>query len=244
MMERPAPYLFSLALMFYNEEDNVVRVVTSLREILSRAGIDFQLVLVNNGSRDRTPGLIRDLAAGDTRLKAVEIEDNLGYGWGVIKGLEAGEGEWIGYMDGDAQISPEDVERFLASAARGGCDLVKVRRLERRDGFLRARLSEAYVMFFCLLFGIRIYDVNAKPVLFRREWLPRLGLVSRDWFIDAELMLKATSLRMRIREVEMIFHRRAAGRSSVRPGTVIEFIKNIARYSLGGEFARWKRSQR
>ncbi len=218
-------------------------VVTSLKEMLDRTGLDCQLILVDNGSRDSTPGLIRDLVSSHPDIQAVTVAENIGYGWGVINGLAAGEGEWIGFMDGDAQIAPEDVERIFSAAAGGGCDLVKVRRLARRDGFIRARLSEIYVMFFCLLFGIRIYDVNAKPVLLRREWLPRLELASRDWFIDAELLLKADFLGMRIREVPMIFHRRTAGRSSVRIGTVIEFIRNIARYSLGGEFARWKKSQ-
>lgn len=238
------PFKFSLVLPFYNEEDNIVSVVTGLKNVLVRAGFDFQLVLVANGSIDRTAELLEDLVKGEPRLKPIRIEKNLGYGRGVIRGLQAAEGEWIGFMDGDAQIAPADVENFLAVADSGHCDMVKARRLERRDGFIRARISEVYVIFFCLLFGIRIFDVNAKPVIFRREWLPRLDLISRDWFIDAELMLKASFLQMRIREVGMVFHRRSAGRSSVKIATVYEFIKNINRYALGGEFARWKTNQR
>ncbi len=237
-------FRFSLALIFYDEEDNVVPVVTSLKEVMDRSKLDYQLVLVDNGSRDRTPVLIRDLVSSHPNLKGVTVEENLGYGWGVINGLAAGEGEWIGFMDGDAQIAPGDVERFLTAADPVRCDLVKARRLERRDGFVRARVSEVYVFLFCLLFGIKIYDVNAKPVIFRREWFERLELSSRDWFIDAELMLKASYLGLRIREVGMIFHRRPAGRSSVNIAAVFEFINNIARYALGGELSRWKKNLR
>jgi dolichol-phosphate mannosyltransferase len=234
---------FSLVLPFYNEEDNIVPVVTGLTEALERAGVNFQLVLVNNGSADRTPCLLAELAKGDPRLKPVLLENNAGYGRGVLSGLRVAGGEWIGYMDGDGQIVPGDLPRFLAEADSARCDMVKARRLVRRDGFIRARVSEIYVIFFCLLFGLMIYDVNAKPVLFRREWLKRFDLASSDWFIDAELMLKAVFLGLRIREVGITFPCRAAGRSSVRVATVLEFINNITRYSLGGEFAKWKKNQ-
>ena len=235
-----ARFHFSLVLPFYNEEDSIVPAVTGLIGVLDGAGLDYQLVLVDNGSRDRTPVLLRELVRENHRLKPVSVDENIGLGWGVISGLREAEGEWIGYMDGDAQIAPDDVERFLARADPAQCDMVKVRRRVRRDGFIRARVSEVYVILFCLLFGIRIYDVNAKPVIFRREWLDRLSLRSRDWFIDAELTLKADHLGMRIREVPMTFHRRSAGRSSVGVATVFEFIRNIARYALGGEYKKWK----
>lgn len=235
---------FSLVLPFYNEEDGIVPAVTGLKGALEKTGVDYQLVLVANGSIDRTPELLTGLAEGDPRLKPVLVERNRGYGWGVISGLREAEGEWVGFMDGDAQIAPGDVCRFLSEADPDRYDMVKTRRLARRDGFLRARVSEAYVILFCLLFRIPIYDVNAKPVIFRREWLPRLDLSSRDWFIDAELMLKAHHLGLRIREVEMVFHRRSSGRSSVTPATALEFLRNIARNSLGGEFRRWQAGRR
>ncbi|MEA1927657.1 MAG: glycosyltransferase family 2 protein [Candidatus Auribacterota bacterium] len=231
---------FSLALPFYNEELNVVRVISGLTEELASAGLDFQLILVNNGSYDRTPDLIRELVRSDSRLKSVTVEKNIGYGWGVIRGLEEAEGEWIGFMDGDAQISPADAVLFLRSVTSDN-DMVKVRRRERHDGFIRASLSESYIIFFCLLFGISIYDINAKPVMFKRELFDLLNLTSRDWFIDAELMLKADYLGLEIREVPVIFRKREAGRSNVKPATVIEFLINIARYRFGKELREWKK---
>lgn len=241
---RSPRFKYSLVLPFYNEEDSIVPAVTGLLAVLEKAGINFQLVLVANGSVDRTPVLLCQLVGDNPRLKPVLIEKNKGYGWGVINGLLEADGEWIGYMDGDAQIAPSDVGRFLAGADPSRCDMVKVRRLIRRDGFIRARISEAYIILFCLLFRIKIYDINAKPVIFRREWLSRFDLTSRDWFIDAELMLKAVFLGLRIREVGMVFHRRPAGCSSVGLATVYEFINNIARYALGGELREWKKRLR
>lgn len=233
-------YRFSLALLFYNEEENIVPVVTSLQSRLSRAGLDFQLVLVNNGSQDRTPALIRQLVLGDSRLKEVNVEKNLGYGWGAINGLMEARGEWIGYMDGDAQIDAGAVVRFLEKAGEE-FDMVKVRRGKRQDSFLRARISETYIVLFSLLFGIPLYDINAKPIIFRREWREKFDLSSRDWFIDAELLLKAVHLKLRIGELPVVFRKRGAGRSSVKPVTILEFIRNIIRYRFGGELKQWKK---
>lgn len=214
----------------------VVRGLVSALE-----GIDCQLVLVENGSTDRTAELLWSLAEANDRLKPVQLKTNLGYGWGIINGLEAAEGEWVGFMDGDAQIAPVDVRRFLSLAASGQCDLVKFRRLKRLDGFVRARVSEAYVILFSVLFGIKTYDVNAKPVIFRRELLSRLDLSSRDWFIDAELMLKAAALGLKIREFPAVFRRRTSERSKVRIATAWEFAVNIARYLATGEMKKWKK---
>jgi len=230
----------SLALLFYNEEENVLGVVSGLKEVLDAEGADYQLLLVNNGSTDRTPALIRELAAHDPRLVPVTVETNRGYGWGAIQGLRAAEGEWIGFMAGDGQVDPMDVVRLYRETRRG-YDLVKVRRAYRQDGFIRGVISDVYVMTFCLLFDLPFYDINATPRAFRREWLSKLDLRSRDWFLDAEIMLKAGILGFSIKEVTIVFRRRTGGRSNVRPRTVLEFMRNILKFRLGRGIRQWKR---
>lgn len=234
---------FSIALLFYNEEENVVPVVAALRDALARAGFDFQLVLVNNGSHDRTAGLIRELAAGDRRLKPVTVEENRGYGWGAIRGLQAADGEWVGFMAGDGQVDPSDVIRLLREASCG-CDLIKVRRARREDGVVRCAISYVYVMTLALLFDLPFYDMNATPRIFRRKWLSRLRLTSVGWFLDAETLIKGRRLGMTVKEIPILFKRRAGGRSHVRPLTVVEFLMNIARYRLGREIPKWKQEIR
>ncbi len=230
----------SLALLFYNEEENVLGVVTGLKEALDAEKADYELLLVNNGSSDRTPSLIRELSGHDPRLKAVTVEKNLGYGWGAIQGMLSAEGEWVGFMAGDGQVDPADVVRLYRETKRS-YDLVKVRRAYRQDGFIRGVISDVYVMTFCLLFDLPFYDINATPRVFRRRWLAPLDLRSRDWFLDAEIMLKAGILGFAIKEVTIVFRRRKGGRSNVRPRTVLEFIFNILKFRLGREIRQWKR---
>ena len=241
--EKKKRYDFSLALLFYNEEENIVPVVGGVRDALAAAGLDFQLVLVNNGSSDRTAELIGQLAKEDPRLKEVTVKKNLGYGWGVISGLREAEGEWIGYMDGDGQVGPAGLVRVLRGAD-SGFDLIKVRRALRLDGFSRRWISNSYVMMFCLLFNLPFYDINAKPRIFKREWLDIFDLTSRDWFVDAELLVKAGILKLTVKEIPVVFRKRGKGFSHINIAAIIEFIRNIVRYRLGKELMQWKKKIR
>jgi glycosyltransferase involved in cell wall biosynthesis len=234
------PARFSLALLFYNEEEAILGVISGLQEALDGARADYQLLLVNNGSTDRTPLLIRELTAHDPRLQAVTVEKNLGYGWGAIQGMQAAEGEWVGFMAGDGQVDPADVVR-LYRETRPGYDLVKARRAYRQDGFVRGVISDVYVMTLCLLFDLPFYDINATPLVFPREWLKKLDLQSRDWFLNAEIMVKARILHLSIREITSVFRKRKGGKSNVRLATVFEFVFNILKYRLGRELSQWKR---
>lgn len=230
----------SLVLLFYNEEENVVWVVEDLRKALDQAGFDFNLILVDNGSQDRTPDLIEELVDEDPRLKRVTVTENLGFGWGVITGLAAAQSSWVGYMGGDGQVDPEDVIKLL-NLRQSGYDLIKVRRTLRQDGFLRAWISNVYVMMVCLVFGIPFYDVNATPRIFRKKWLDKFQLSSLDWFLDAELLVKSHLLGLTVREVPIIFQKREGGSSNVNLGTIFEFLKNIAKFRFGKELIEWKR---
>lgn len=239
-MPLPPKEYISLVLLFYNEEENVVGVVNDLRSTLTAAGFDFNLILVENGSLDRTPDLIRGLVDEDSRLTKVTVKKNLGFGWGVINGLAAAQSSWVGYMGGDGQVDPEEVVKLL-NLRQSGCDLIKVRRILRQDGFVRAWISNVYVMMVCLLFGIPFYDVNATPRIFRKKWLEKFQLSSRDWFLDAELLIKSELLGLTVKEVPIIFQKREGGSSNVNLSTIVEFLKNIAQFRFGKELREWKR---
>ena len=230
----------SLILLFYNEEENVIKVVNDLRSTLASAGFNFNLILVDNGSQDRTPILIQNLVDGDSSLKKVTIAENLGFGWGAIRGMETAQSSWVGYMGGDGQVDPEDVVKLL-NLRQSGYDMIKVRRTLRQDGFIRAWISNVYVMMICLAFGMPFYDVNATPKIFKTEWLRKFHLVSRDWFLDAEILIKSKLMGLTVREVSIIFQKREGGSSSVNLWTIFEFLKNIIKFYFGKELREWKR---
>jgi glycosyltransferase involved in cell wall biosynthesis len=235
-MSRPE---LSIVIPFYNEEACCEQVLHRLILELDQNGIDYQLLPVNNGSSDRTGEILDRCARDCPRLKVVTIHQNRGYGWGVISGLRQGEGEYLGYVDGDTQIPSSEVVRVFRHMVERNADIGKATRQQRLDGIKRKAISSVYNTFFKLLFACSVRDINAKPKILRRDCFHALDLQSMDWFIDAEIILKAQTRAMRVEEIEISFLPRREGVSKFRWSTVWEFVINILRYRL---FARLYRS--
>lgn len=223
----------SLAIPLYNEEANVEAVAEDLLRTLRAAGLDFELVLVDNGSRDRTGALLDALAAANPEVRKVTVAVNQGYGWGVLQGLAASSGEVVGFMGGDGQTDPGDVVRVYRKLVDEGLSFAKVRRVRRHDGPVRLLVTVLANLVFRLALGLRTSDVNGTPKLLRRELYESLDLRSKDWFVDAEVMVKCARRGVRFGEVPVTFGARARGSSHVRLATLLEFLRNILEIRTG-----------
>lgn len=223
----------SLVIPFYNEEDNVRTVVASLRKAFGKT-VDYELILVDNGSTDRSGAILARLAAKDRRLRIVAIDVNQGYGWGVLQGLKRAKGNVLGYMDGDGQIPGAEALRAYRMLRDKDLDICKITRVVRIETWARRVTTLFYNALFRLIFRVPYRDINGHPKLMKRETYRRLGLSSRDWFIDAEIILKGRSLVARFGEVPVVSYPREGGRSWVRPGAVVEFLINIIRFRIAG----------
>ena len=233
--------ILSLVIPFYNEEKNLERVVGGLVNNLEKASIDYELILVNNGSVDRSPQILEELAKEKPdRIKVVHVSANQGYGWGIVNGLENANGEYVGYMGGDGQIKPEDAIRVYRQIGRGSCDLAKAKRVSREDGLCRKIYTFVFNRLFWVIFRAASLDINGTPKIFHKDWLERFQLTAKDWFIDAEIMIKANYLGLKVREVPVEFLRREEGRSHVGFTTIWEFARNIINYRLGSGMREWK----
>ncbi len=225
----------SLAIPLYNEADNVRSVVGELVRALEDAGIDYELVLVDNGSQDETGRIIDEMAQANPRLVPVHIPVNQGYGWGILTGLRHCRGRFVGYAWGDNQIRAQDVVRIFQRLRQGDVDMAKALRVQRHDGWQRLLITRVYNAVFPLFFPVHSRDVNGCPKIFTREAYEAINPQSRDWFLDPEIMIKAHRLGLRIAEVPVIFYPRTSGKSKVRWKTVLEFVRNMIRYRVRGE---------
>lgn len=223
---------FSLVIPFYNEEQGCELVTRHLIEELDQHGIDYELIPVNNGSTDQTGAILDRLAGSHPKIKVVTVAQNQGYGWGIISGLARSTGQYIGYVDGDTQVPPRDVIQLFERAREKGVDLCKGKRIARFDGLTRKVISSAYNLLFRWLFHCPVGDVNAKPKILSRDCYSRLALQSKDWFIDAEIVIKAHALGMRIEEVTIEFLPREQGASKVHVNAIFEFLRNLMVYRL------------
>jgi len=224
---------FSLVIPFYNEEQNAEAVLKSLSKELDAGGFDYEIVAVDNGSRDATPDILKSVSGSNRRVKIATIGNNEGYGWGITNGFRSASGRYVGFMCGDGQISPSDVARVLRRINDEHLDFCKVKRVVRRDGLNRKLMSVGYNILLPLLFGIKTADINGTPKVMKRELYDRLDIRSKDWFIDTEMMVKVQRLKARTGEVEVEFLKRERGRSNVRFIIILEFLKNLLRFRLG-----------
>lgn len=229
----------SLVMPCYNEEAVIGYTIPKLVGAFEKAGHRLQLVAVDNGSWDRTGELIKALAAQHPSVVHHRVDKNEGYGNGVLNGLPLCTADWVGIIPADGQVDAEDVVRLYETvAAINGPVLAKVRRRFRMDGLLRKVVSVSYNLFVRILWpGLRSIDINGSPKILPRDVILGMGLTSKGWLLDPEIMIKAHCLGLRILEFNVFARMRGTGLSHVRLGTCREFILNLLRF----RFSRgWK----
>ncbi len=228
----------SVIVLGYRAGESLVDVLEPLHSLLTDAGIAFELVVVANYWPDRddsTPDVARAFAArrADTIVLA---EPKAGaMGWDMRRGFAATSGEYLVVIDGDAQNPVDDVLCMYRAMRSLEVDVMKGRRTLRHDGTYRRFVSLGYNVLFRLLFRTRgLWDINGKPKGLTRRAYEGLELESDDWYIDAEIVLKARAAGFRIAELPVEFMRNDQRASLVRPSAIWEFLVNMAR--------SWRRS--
>lgn len=221
----------------YNEQAVVGQTIPPLWEALARELPSTELLLVDNGSTDGTAEVLAGLAATDDRIRVVTVPVNRGYGLGVLTGYRAARGRCIGHIPADGPVDPADVAALARRAVDlGDGTLLTAVRRERQDTWVRRVVSRGYNTVFLLLFGAYTPDINGTPKFVHAADLPRLALASEDYFLEAEMMIKARRLGLRTVPVTVFSRRRGGGRSKVSARlvrTCLEFGRNLVRARLG-----------
>jgi glycosyltransferase involved in cell wall biosynthesis len=227
----------SVVVLCYRSGGAARSFAARVSKALLDAGIDnYQLVLVGNyvtGSGDTTPDVVRELAAGDPCIVCSAVAKQGMMGWDLRSGLALATGEYLAVIDGDGQVLVEDLVRVYRLLRQQGLDLAKTYRRQRGDGLKRKLLSLVFNGLVHVLFpGLLVRDINAKPKVFTRAAFERMTLQSTDWFIDAEILIQARSLGLRIGETETEFLGLTGRRSFIRLAAVFEFLHNLLRYRI------------
>jgi glycosyltransferase involved in cell wall biosynthesis len=234
----------SLVMPCYNEEAIVAQTVKRVLSAFERADIRIELVAVDNGSRDHTGEILRQLAAQHPEVLVQRVDANIGYGNGILSGIPRCTAPWIGILPADGQVDAEDAVRLFEDAVQcGEVVIAKARRRFRMDGGARKLVSIGYNMLFRALWpGVESLDINGLPKIMPRELIHHMDLQSRQWFLDPEIMIKAHYLGVRVLEYNVFARMRGSGLSHVRASTCWEFFAALLRYRFSGELARWRSS--
>ena len=229
------PY-FSLVVLCYRSGHSIEPFIEKLLQALSQCNFSSEIVLVGNyleGSDDKTPEVVAELAAKWPNVRGVVKPKQGMMGWDMRTGLDAARGEYIGVIDGDGQFPPESIIACLIKAKLENLDLTKTYRVVRDDGLHRRLISWIYNGLFKLLFGFRVRDINSKPKIIRSDKYRLLQLKSDDWFADAEIIIRARELGLKIGETPVHFRANDTRGSFVKPSAIFEFTANLFRYRFG-----------
>jgi len=212
-----AARLPSLSFFFpaYNEEGNVEAVVRDGLATLPRFADEIEVIVVDDGSRDRTPEIADRLAQEDPRVRVVHHPRNRGYGGAVRSGFEASQKAFVFFTDGDRQFRLEDFPKLQERI--DGVDAVIGFREKRRDPWRRVFTAWVYKQLIGLLFGGGIRDVDCAFKLFRREVFARVPLKdvrSNGAFFSAEMLLLQRSRGVRFAEVAVPHYPRTVGQNT------------------------------
>lgn len=225
----------------YNEEENVAETVRrALDEIGPLVDGSIEVLVVDDGSTDRTPQLADALAADDARVR-VHHQPNRGYGGALRAGFANASGELIGFSDGDLQFDLREFSRLLDrldDPAKQPVDAVIGYRLKRRDPPHRIFIAKTYNFIASIVFGLRVRDIDCAMKLFRREVFDGLPLTTDSPFLSAELLIKLRARGERIAQVGVTHYPRAAGTNTGASfRKILRTFRDIARL----RWALWTR---
>ena len=219
----------------HNEEANIEGLVAEALDSLPAIAETFEIIAVNDGSRDRTRVLADELTARHPGIvRAVHHPTNLGYGAALRSGFGTARYELVAFTDGDRQFRVEDIGRLaerLAQADRP--DVVVGFRIRRADPLVRTVYARAYRLANRILFGLTATDVDCACKLFRRESLDGVRVESEGAFFSAELLIKLRAAGRSVVEVGVPHYPRTAGSATgAKPQVILRAVRDFWRLRL------------
>jgi glycosyltransferase involved in cell wall biosynthesis len=171
----PAPYV-SIVVPIYNEEESIPHLYGRLTAALAPIGRPYEIIAVDDGSRDRSFALLSELAADDERLRVVRFRRNFGQTAGFAAGFDRARGEWIVTIDADLQNDPNDIPAMLAQA-EAGFDVVSGWRARRQDPFINRRLPSIIAnSMISWVTGVHLHDYGCSLKVYRAEVVKNISL--------------------------------------------------------------------
>jgi len=167
---------YSIVVPFHNEEENVTVMYDRLKAVMEQVGESFELVLVDDGSSDRTYRLLEEIAAVDSRVLVVKLRRNFGQTSALAAGFDHSQGDFVLAMDGDLQHDPAEIPNFLEKLEEG-YDVVSGWRKTRIDNFVLRRIpSRCANWLMAKLSGVNIHDFGTTFKAYRREVIHNVPL--------------------------------------------------------------------
>ena len=223
--------MLSLVIPCFNEGDNIPILINNLKKVFKDN--KHEVIIVNNGSTDQTKDLIEDLIATNSNFKVVHISENIGYGNGILKGLEIATGEILGWTHADLQTDPLDALKGLKSFEKEDKKIF-VKGLRKGRSIIDKSFTFFMSLFELFILGKYMRDINAQPTLFSRSLLESWKNPPIDFSLDLYAYYIALKYNYRISRFPVKFPKRIYGISKWNYSftSKIKFIKRTIKFSM------------
>ncbi|PYT07022.1 MAG: glycosyltransferase family 2 protein [Acidobacteria bacterium] len=209
MSSRPSISVFFPA---YNDAGTIASMIVLADRTLRRLTEDYEVIVVNDGSRDHTAQVLSEMESLYPRLRVINHPSNRGYGSALRTGFANASKDWIFYTDGDAQYDVRELEK-LVPLMTGDVEVVNGYKISRSDPVHRIIVGNIYCWIIRLAFGIKIRDVDCDFRLVRRASYNRVRLSSTSGTICVEMIKSFQDAGLKFAEVPVNHYHRAYGKS-------------------------------
>jgi glycosyltransferase involved in cell wall biosynthesis len=234
----------SAVLPAYNEEEVIGASVAAMVKTLESLGADYEVIVVNDGSRDRTAEILGRLGQENPRVRMVSHERNQGYGAALWTGFTSATKELVFLTDGDKQFDVDELTELLPLL--DGADMAIGYRAPRADPLIRRLNGWGWNAIVTVLFGYTARDVDCAFKLFRRGILEHVEVHARGATFSAEFLIKASRLGYVIRERPVSHYPRPAGQATgAKPAVILRAFHELLhlRLTLDSDLARAGRAR-
>ncbi len=205
--------MLSLILPAYNEEANIEIVVHEALEEIPKNFKRFEIIVVDDGSKDKTSEIADRLAVEHSEtVRVIHHTPNRGYGAALTTGFRAAQGDYLMFMDSDLQFKSEDIKLLMPYV--GKADIIAGYRKKRNDPFYRYLIGYTFNTIVTLLFGIHLRDIDCGFKIFKADMLKNMELTSPGALINTEIHAKAQRQGRSIIEVGVNHYKRLVGDQS------------------------------
>ena len=237
MASSPDREKFQKLSVFYpmwNEQDYIERALRfgkrACEDLVESGDIaDYELIIIDDKSTDRTPWIADAMAAADPHIRVIHHERNRKLGGSMKTGFAAATGDLVLYTDADLPFDMDELPRAVRLLRDYEVDIISAYRFDRTgEGSLRAVYTFVYNGLIKALFGVKVRDINFAFKLCRRKIFEHIELKSEGSFIDAELIIRATRMGYEIMQMGVDYFPRTRGESTLSsPGVILTIVKEM-----------------
>jgi glycosyltransferase involved in cell wall biosynthesis len=232
------PYSISVVLPAYNEEAIIKKTVTMVARALRNWTDDFEIVVVNDGSKDKTQAIVEQIVQGEPHLCLRNHPENRGYGSALVTGFRAAQKDLVFFMDSDGQFDISDLAGFFPLIEK--YDAVFGYRDPRQDPWMRKVNAWGWKQLVHFVFGIRMRDIDCAFKLYHADFFQTLNLETRGAMINTEIIYKFKRGGYTYAEVGVQHLPRQEGRATgAHPRVIVRALGELVMFAV-----KWKREER